>query len=114
MVIAVENRRERIVELIADTLDVMGAAVGMQAFKLRYRYPHARPTHSKNTLTCFASLDAFQPCVTKVWVVKSPAVPGPRTTRSATTELAGFRDDTACKTLLVAYTGYGCRRGYCC
>ena len=101
MVIAVENRRERIVELIADTLDVMGAAVGTQAFKLRYRYPHARPTHSKNTLT-FASLDAFQPCVIKVWVVKSPAVPGPRTTRSATTELAGFRDETALGTLLAA------------
>ena len=58
-------------------------------------------------LSCFASLDALVPRVLECCVASCPAVSEPRTSTSAATEFAGFRDGATCE----AYGADGRRRG---
>ena len=58
-------------------------------------------------LSCFASLDAFVPCVLKFPVASSPTVSKPGTTATTATEFTRFRDGATCE----AYRTDGRRRG---
>ena len=66
--------------------------------------------HHHVGLSCFASLDALVPRVLECCVASCPAVSEPRTSTSAATEFAGFRDGATCE----AYGADRRRRGsYC-
>ena len=69
-----------------------------------------RPTQS-HELTLLTSLDAFKPCMTKLWVASISALIVPSTATHATTALARFLTFAALGTLVGAYHGYACRRG---
>ena len=53
--------------------------------------------HRHLGLSCCASLDALVPRVLECCVTSCPAVSEPRTSTSAATEFAGFRDGATCE-----------------
>ena len=54
-------------------------------------------THHHLGLSRFAGLNTFIPSVLKFCVTSRPALPIPRTSTSAATEFAGFRDGATCE-----------------